>query len=76
MTWHIKGMLERLDSIHPTGQKHLGVAERGILGLVNPDKLKRILSRMLDETESFGSHGIRSVWRCHKDHRTSLCWRP
>jgi hypothetical protein len=48
------------------------VAERGILGLVNPEKLKRILSRMLDETEFFGSHGIRSVSRCHKDHRTSF----
>src|SRR5262249_18830230 len=40
---------ELLESIHPTGPGHLGVAERGILALVNPERLRRILSKMLDE---------------------------
>ena len=42
---------ELLESIHPTGPGHFGVGERGIFALVNPDRLRRILSRMLDENE-------------------------
>src|SRR6185503_11931506 len=38
-------MPELLQSIHPTGPGHYGVADRGILALVNPDRLRRILSK-------------------------------
>jgi hypothetical protein len=37
------------------------VAERGITALVNPERLRRILSRMLDEDEFLSPHGIRSL---------------
>ena len=47
----LRRMPELLNSIHPTGPGHLGVAERGILALVNPERLRRILSKMLDENE-------------------------
>jgi hypothetical protein len=57
---------ELRESIHPTGEGHFGVAERGILALVNPDRLRRILSRMLDEEEFLGPHGIRSISRFHE----------
>jgi hypothetical protein len=40
-----------LKSIHPTGPGHFGVAERGIVALVNQYRLRRILTRMLDESE-------------------------
>ncbi|TFH39181.1 MAG: glucosidase [Bacteroidia bacterium] len=59
---------ELRNSIHPTGPGHLGVAERGILALVNPERLRRILSRMLDENEFLGPHGIRSISKFHKNH--------
>ena len=36
--------------------------------LVNPDRLRRILSRMLDENEFLSPHGIRSLSRYHADH--------
>jgi len=55
-------------AIHPTGEKHLGVNQRGILGLANPDRLRRILHRMLDEKEFFSDYGIRALSRCHADH--------
>jgi hypothetical protein len=42
---------ELLETIHPTGPGHFGVAERGIIALVNPDRLRRILAKMLDENE-------------------------
>jgi hypothetical protein len=53
-------------SIHPTGPGHYGEAERGILALVNPIRLRRILSIMLDENEFFGPYGIRSISRFHE----------
>jgi hypothetical protein len=57
-----------LDSIHPTGPGHLGVGDRGIAALVNPDRLRRILSRMLDENEFLSPYGIRAVSRYHAEH--------
>jgi len=54
------------DAIHPTGDGNLGVAERGILALVKPERLRRILSRMLDENEFLGPHGIRAISKFHE----------
>jgi hypothetical protein len=59
-------MPELMQSIHPTGEGNFGVNERGILALVNSDRLKRILSRMLDENEFLGPHGIRSISKFHE----------
>jgi hypothetical protein len=56
------------DSIHPTGPGHLGVADRGIIALVDKDKLRRILSRMLDENEFLSPYGIRALSRYHAEH--------
>jgi hypothetical protein len=53
-------------SMHPTGPGHYGVAERGILALVNPERLRRILSRMLDENEFLSPYGIRSISKFHE----------
>ena len=64
----VKRMPELLASIHPTGPGHLGYAERGIAALVNPDRLRRILSRMLDENEFLSPYGIRALSRYHSDH--------
>jgi len=61
-------MPQLLESIHPTGPGHLGVNGRGIAALVNPDRLRRILSRMLDENEFLSPHGIRAVSRYHLEH--------
>jgi hypothetical protein len=61
-------MPELLNSIHPTGPGHLGVAERGIMALVNSERLRRILSKMLDEEEFLSAYGIRSVSKFHERH--------
>jgi hypothetical protein len=57
-----------LESIHPTGPGYHGVADRGIVALVNPQRLRRILSRMLDEREFLSPYGIRSLSRYHAQH--------
>ncbi len=64
----LRRMPELLASIHATGPGHYGVAERGMLALVNEGRLRRILSRMLDENEFLSSYGIRALSRYHADH--------
>jgi hypothetical protein len=68
LLWRLKSMPDVAASIHPTGPNHLGVQERGILALVGPERLRRVLAYMLDESEFLGPHGIRSVSRYHHDH--------
>jgi hypothetical protein len=64
----LQRMPELRDSIHPTGVAHLGYGERGIAALVNPQRLRRILGRMLDENEFLSAYGIRALSRYHADH--------
>jgi hypothetical protein len=45
-----------------------GVENRRLFAILNEDKLRRILSRMLDEDEFLGPYGIRSVSKYHADH--------
>ena len=61
-------MPELTATMHPTGPGHLGVAERGILALVNPDRLRRILTRLLDEDEFLSPYGIRALSKFHERH--------
>src|SRR5207249_8597222 len=61
-------MPELLETIHPTGPGHFGVADRGIMALVTPERLRRILSKMLDENEFLSPYGIRSISRFHAQH--------
>ena len=64
----VRRMPALLESIHPTGPDHRGVADRGIFALVSPQRLRRILSRMLDENEFLSPYGIRSLSRYHAQH--------
>ena len=52
-----------------------GVAGRRLLSTVNEDKLRRILTKMLDENEFFGPHGIRALSLYHRIIRLSSTWR-
>ncbi len=63
---------ELLKSIHPTGPGHFGYADRGMMAVVNPERLRRILARMLDEREFLSPYGIRALSRHHLDHPYSV----
>ncbi len=64
----LRRMPELAGTMHATGAGHFGVAERGLLALVNEDRLRRILSKMLDENEFLGPHGIRALSKFHERH--------
>ena len=64
----LRRMPELSKTIHPTGPGHFGVAERGIMALVNPERLRRILTKMLDENEFLSPYGIRSLSKFHEQH--------
>jgi hypothetical protein len=64
----MRRMPELFASIHPTGPGHLGYGGRGIGALVDETKLRRILTRMLDEKEFLSPYGIRALSRYHEEH--------
>ena len=64
----VKKMPELLTTIHPTGEGHFGVNERGIIALLNQERLRRILTKMLDENEFLSPYGIRSLSKFHEQH--------
>lgn len=59
---------ELKQSIHPTGEGNLGFGNRSIMALLTPEKLRRILEKMLDENEFLSPYGIRSLSRYHQEN--------
>ena len=60
----IRRMPELLNNVY-AGRGH---GDRGLMTLVGPERLRRVLARMLDEREFLGPHGIRAVSRFHLEH--------
>ncbi len=46
----------------------LGMGERRLFSIVDRDRLRQILQKMLDEREFFGDYGIRAISRYHREH--------
>jgi len=53
---------------HPPTARTLRRGGPGIVALLNPERLRRILTKMLDENEFLGPYGIRSLSRFHERH--------
>jgi hypothetical protein len=66
MQWFIENHSDVPEHIEMTQRSSRGV--RRLLSLVSRKQLRRVLSRMLDETEFLSPHGIRALSRYHKDH--------
>ncbi len=64
--WFTERHKELCANIHLPWEK--GVAGRHMLAVINEAKLRRILTRVLDEKEFLGPHGIRSLSRYHEEH--------
>jgi Glycosyl hydrolase family 63 C-terminal domain len=61
----LRRMPELSKTMHPAGPEHYGAAGRTLLALVTPERLRRILTKMLDENEFLSPHGIRALSRVH-----------
>jgi hypothetical protein len=61
---------ELVANIHPIGKP--GVNGRRLLSVLNEDKLRRVLARMLDEERFLSPYGIRSLSRWHLEHPYSF----
>jgi hypothetical protein len=57
---------ELVANIHPISQP--GVNGRRLLSVLNENKLRRVLERMLDEDHFLSPYGIRSLSRWHLEH--------
>ena len=64
----LRRMPELSATMHPVGPNHYGVGGRSMLALVNPERLRRILTKMLDENEFLSPYGIRALSRFHEDN--------
>ncbi len=64
----LRRMPELSATMHPVGPDHYGLAGRSVLSLVTPERLRRILTKMLDENEFLSPYGIRALSRFHQDH--------
>ena len=51
-----------------TNLRNIGMHQRRLLSIVDPDRLRAILTKMLDETEFLSPHGIRALSKFHQDH--------
>jgi hypothetical protein len=61
---------ELVANIHPVSQP--GVNGRRLLSVLNENKLRRVLERMLDEDHFLSPYGIRSLSRWHLEHPYSV----
>jgi hypothetical protein len=66
MAWFLENRPDLSKDVTCSGQS--GACERRLLSVVTPENLRRILTKMLDESEFLGSHGIRALSKFHKDH--------
>jgi hypothetical protein len=69
MQWFIENLPEFADGIET---QTTATNIRRFLSLVSRERLRRVLTFMLDESEFLSPHGIRSLSRAHRDHPYTL----
>ncbi len=70
MDWFLQHRYNLCDKV--ASMKTLGVEGRRILSIVDADRLKRILEKLLDEDEFLSPHGIRSISKYHEKNPFTL----
>ena len=59
---------------HCTLMEVPGRGKRRLLALLEGERLRRVLARMLDETEFLSDYGVRSVSKIHETHPFRIEW--
>jgi hypothetical protein len=65
LRWFIAHHPESADAVSVST---VGPRESRLLAIVDPQRLRTLLSRMLDEEEFLSPHGLRALSRYHRDH--------
>jgi hypothetical protein len=66
MEWFIRNRPDLCANIHSITRE--GEADRRLLAICHADRLRRVLERMLDESEFLSPYGVRSLSRFHREH--------
>ncbi len=66
LAWFIENRPDLRENV--ACMKTKGMRERRLLSIVDEGKLRRMLKKMLDESEFFSPYGIRALSRFHKDN--------
>ena len=66
LAWFIENRPDLRENV--ACMKTIGMRERRLLSIVDKDKLRRVLSKMLDESEFLSPYGIRALSRYHKEN--------
>ena len=66
LAWFIENRPDLRENV--ACMKTTGTRERRLLSIVDENKLRRVLSKMLDESEFLSPYGIRALSRYHKDN--------
>ncbi|HEX6487656.1 MAG TPA: glucosidase [Candidatus Dormibacteraeota bacterium] len=66
MDWYVEHRPDVHDLIEH--MHRMGMRDRQLVSVVSPERLRRVLGRMLDETEFLSTGGIRSLSRYHAEH--------
>jgi hypothetical protein len=66
LQWFLEARPELYAAIHDPRKP--GIAGRRLASILDETKLRRVLSRMLDENEFLSPYGLRSLSRYHADH--------
>ncbi|OGR80352.1 MAG: glucosidase [Elusimicrobia bacterium RIFCSPLOWO2_02_FULL_39_32] len=66
MEWFIKNRPDLARNI--ASMEKPGMGERRLLSIVNQEKLKRILEKIVDESRFLGKHGVRAVSKIHQNN--------
>jgi hypothetical protein len=69
LRWFLANNPETADAVSVS---RTGTRESRLLAIVDQDRLRRLLSRMLDENELLSPHGLRSLSRFHQDNPLEL----
>ena len=64
--WFLSARPELAVSMHDPRQ--VGVDGRRLMSILNEERLRRVLGKMLDENEFLSPYGLRSVSRFHDEH--------
>jgi hypothetical protein len=71
LKWFFDARRELCTLIHDPRKQ--GLAGRHLASILDETRLRRVLHRMLDESEFLSPHGIRSLSRYHADHPYVIC---